>query len=147
MSGNNDSLTLTGNGDSVTSTGFNNTVNFDSNNASLSVTANGDTININGNGNTVTVAGFSNTLVLGGNNDTFVFNFASVGQEVVKNFNVATDQIDFNNSIFSNAHAVLNATHDVNGNAVITIDAALHETITLAGIHTAQLHLSDFSIV
>jgi hypothetical protein len=53
--------------------------------------------------------------------------------------------IDFNHSIFSSAQAVLNATTYLGGNAVITIDA--HDSITLVGVHSGQLHTSDFHIL
>jgi len=58
---------------------------------------------------------------------------------------VNNDVIDFNHSIFSSAQAVLNATTYLGGNAVITIDA--HDSITLVGVHSGQLHTSDFHIL
>jgi hypothetical protein len=77
--------------------------------------------------------------------DTFAFNFANVGHDTVSHFDTAHDTLQFSSSIFANAAAALNATHEVNGDAVITLDS--HDTITLVGVHVQNLHQSDFNIV
>ena len=78
--------------------------------------------------------------------DTFVFNFAAVGQDTVTNFHPATDTLQFSDTIFANALAALNATHDDgHGNTFIAIDA--HDMFTLDGVLKAQLHASDFHVV
>jgi hypothetical protein len=78
--------------------------------------------------------------------DNFVFNFAGVGHTTITYFHPDTDIIQFRNQVFANALAALNATYDDgHGNAVIAIDS--HDTITLDGVHKAQLHTSDFHIV
>ena len=47
--------------------------------------------------------------------------------------------------IFANAQAALNAAQDVGNNVVITVDA--NDSITLLGVHAANLSLTDFHIV
>ena len=78
--------------------------------------------------------------------DTFVFNFAGIGHATVTDFHPLSDTLQFGNSIFGNAQAVLNATHDDgHGNSVIAIDG--HDTITLSDVLKAQLHIGDFHVV
>lgn len=78
--------------------------------------------------------------------DNFVFNFAAVGNATVTNFHAATDGLQFSGAVFTDAQAALNATHDDgHGNTVVAIDP--HDTITLAGVLKAQLHVTDFHIV
>jgi hypothetical protein len=78
--------------------------------------------------------------------DNFVFNFAGVGHTTVTDFHPLSDTLQFDNSVFANAQAVLNATHDDgHGNTVIAIDS--HDTITLGGVQKAQLHAADFHVV
>ena len=81
-----------------------------------------------------------------GASDTFVFNFAQVGHTVLTDFHPLSDVLQFDESIFSNAQAVLNALHDDgHGNTVITVDG--HDSITLTGVPKAQLHAADFHIL
>lgn len=98
-------------------------------------------------GPTTIVASAPNETLTGyGVADNFVFNFASVGHDTVTDFHPTTDAIQFANPIFADAQAALNAAFDDgHGNTVIALDA--HDTITLAGIAKAQLHVSDFHIV
>ena len=78
--------------------------------------------------------------------DNFVFNFSEVGHATVTDFHPATDTLQFTSSIFANAQAVLNATHDDgHGNTIIAIDA--HDAITLDAVLKAQLHATDFHFV
>ncbi len=78
--------------------------------------------------------------------DNFVFNFVNVGHDTVTNFHPATDALQFAGSIFANALAALNATHDDGfGNTIVTLDG--HDTVTLSGVLKAQLHVGDFHIV
>ncbi len=77
--------------------------------------------------------------------DNFVFNFAGLGHDTVTDFHPATDTLQFASSIFANAQAALDATHDDGlGNTVVALDG--HDTITLAGVLKAQLHFVDFHI-
>jgi hypothetical protein len=97
-------------------------------------------------GITVVASAPKQTLTSSGGGDTFVFNFAGVGHDTVANFNPAADTIQFGNSVFATAQAALSATlDDGHGNAVITLDA--DDTITLANIFKAQLHVTDFHVV
>ncbi len=78
--------------------------------------------------------------------ETFVFNFAAIGLDTVTNFHPATDTLQFSGTIFANAQAALNAAQDDgHGNTVVVLDA--HDTITLSGVHKAQLQVSDFHVV
>ena len=78
--------------------------------------------------------------------DNFVFNFAGVGHTAVTDFHPDSDTLQFKSPIFASALAAFNAaTDDGHGNTVIAIDA--HDTITLSGVHKAQLHASDFHVV
>jgi len=86
-----------------------------------------------------TLSGFSAS-------DNFVFNFAEVGHTMVTDFHPLSDTLQFSNSIFANAQAVLNATQDDgHGNAIISVDG--HDSISLGGVLKAQLHAADFHIV
>ena len=79
--------------------------------------------------------------------DNFVF-APNFGQATISNFAPASDTIQIDHTMFANVTALLAATHDdTNGNAVIT--DALHDTITIKNITTAQLaaHQADFHIV
>jgi Domain of unknown function (DUF4082) len=75
--------------------------------------------------------------------DLFVFS-RPIGNDVVYNFNVASDKIDlidFNNvASFSDIQA--NLTDDANGNAVIALGAG--GTITLHGVDASSLNANDF---
>jgi hypothetical protein len=75
--------------------------------------------------------------------DLFVFS-RPIGNDVVYNFNVASDKIDlidFNNvASFSDIQA--NLTDDVHGNAVIALGAG--GTITLHGVDASSLNANDF---
>lgn len=80
----------------------------------------------------------------GAASDTFTF-AQGFGQVTVTNFQAGEDVIQIDHSLFGSAKAVLANTHNVNGHAVITYDAS--DTISLPGVTTAQLHLTDFHIV
>jgi hypothetical protein len=81
-----------------------------------------------------------------GASDTFVFNFVGVGHTVLTDFHPLSDVLQFDESVFANARAVLKALHDDgHGNTVITIDG--HDSITLTGVPKAQMHTADFHIV
>jgi hypothetical protein len=76
-----------------------------------------------------------------------VFNNAAIGNDTVTNFHPSTDLLQFSsNAVIHTAQDLLAATQDdIHGNAVITLDA--QDTVTLNGVHTAQLHLNDFHIL
>ncbi len=78
--------------------------------------------------------------------DNFVFNFAGIGHATVTDFHPDSDTLQFKSPVFASALAAFNAAlDDGHGNTVIAIDA--HDTITLSGVHKAQLHASDFHVV
>jgi hypothetical protein len=98
-----------------------------------------------GTGNDVLIGGANDNLTGGGGNDSFVFN-PGLGKDVITDFSLDHDTLNFSHTLFTNAQQAIAHTHDVNGNAVIMIDAA--DSVTLLGVTTAQLtaHLSDFHI-
>ncbi len=79
-------------------------------------------------------------------NDSFVFDFKAIGSDIVTGFQPGADSLHFGQSIFADAQAALDATHDDgHGNTIVTLDA--HDTITLGGVLKAQLHVGDFHVV
>ncbi len=92
------------------------------------------------------VATAPNQTLTGTGTSNFVFNFPTVGQDIVTNFHPSTDTLQFSSPIFANAQAVLNATlDDGHGNTVIAVDA--HDAIVLSGVLKAQLQAADFHFV
>jgi len=86
-----------------------------------------------------------NDMLAGGaGND--IFNFAnSCGQDSISDFAAGAesdDVLDITAFGFADFSAVLAATTNVNGNAVIALDA--DDSITLVGVTPAQLHPHDF---
>ncbi|WP_257187560.1 FG-GAP-like repeat-containing protein [Bradyrhizobium sp. WBAH42] len=81
-----------------------------------------------------------------GTADTFVFH-AGFGKDTITSFDLTKDVLAFDHNLFANVDAILKATADVKGNAVITYDSA--DTITLVGITKSDLvnHASDFYIL
>jgi hypothetical protein len=97
------------------------------------------------NSTTIVATGTDQTLTGTGASDNFVFNFATIGQATITNFNADADQLQLKTSMFANVQAILNATSDDgHGNAVIALDS--HDSITLAGVLKAQLHAADFHL-
>jgi 20S proteasome alpha/beta subunit len=105
-------------------------------------------------GQTLT-AGTSPTTLIGGPNDvliggpgadTFVFppNF---GANTVSNFTPGMDALQFGQSTFADAAAVLNAAQQVASNVVITHDSHSTDVVTLQNVQLSNLHTSDFHIV
>jgi len=79
------------------------------------------------------------------NGDVFIF-APNFGADTITNFTPGKDVIAIDHSIFANAAAALAATSDnASGNAVVHVDAS--DSITLQGVHTAALHLSDFYVL
>jgi Ca2+-binding RTX toxin-like protein len=90
--------------------------------------------------------GGDNKLTGGSGADTFVF-APNFGKDTITDYTPGTDSLTFDHTIFADAAAVMAATQDVNGNAVIAHDA--NTTVTLTGVTTAQLntHQNDFHFV
>jgi len=78
-----------------------------------------------------------------GTGDLFVF-AQPIGNDIVYNFNAASDKIDLIGfaNVASFADIQANIADDANGNAVISIGA--NETITVYGVHAASITASDF---
>ncbi len=84
--------------------------------------------------------GYNDTFTGGASSDSFVFRqFAGSGTSTdhITDFNVFQDYLDVGGGNFANVAALLAATHDVAGSAVITVDA--HNSITLNNVTSAQL--------
>jgi len=97
-----------------------------------------------GTGNDVLIGAPGDTLTGGGGSNTFVFN-PGFGKETIKDFNPSQDVIAFAKSLFLyGVPQVLNQAHDSKAGAVIVVDA--HDTVTLTGVHVAELHSSDFHL-
>jgi Ca2+-binding RTX toxin-like protein len=85
--------------------------------------------------------GGSDSLFGGAGADKFVFAHGT-GQDTIGDFVAGTDKIDLTAIGFASYQDVINATHDVGGNAVI--DLGNGDQVTLTGVTTAQLHSGDF---
>jgi hypothetical protein len=81
------------------------------------------------------------TLTGAGGNDLFVF-AQPIGHDIIYNFNVASDKIDFVNFNGVSSFSNIQLTDDANGNAIITLSSG--ETITLRGIAAASLTANNF---
>jgi Ca2+-binding RTX toxin-like protein len=113
---------------------------------------NGVVLNGSSGGRTLT-AGSSPTTLIGGpsdilnggtGTDTFIFK-ADFGSNMVNNFTPGADLLEFNQSMFASAAAVLSHAQQVGSDVVITYDAL--DTVTLDNMQLASLHASDFHIV
>jgi len=115
-----------------------------------------------GNGNDHLAAGSGNDLLSGGNgddwlsggvgddtltggngSDTSVFG-VGFGHDLVTDFR-SGDHIAFQDGVFSDFQAVLNASQQVGADVVITLDSG--DVITLQHVQLASLHASDFVFV
>ena len=95
---------------------------------------------------TIVATAPNQTLTGTSTNDTFVFNFKGVGTDTVTDFHPGADALQFAQSVFGNAQAAFDASHDDgHGDTVITLDA--HDSVVLGGIAKAQLHVGDFHVV
>ncbi|MGN6820011.1 MAG: hypothetical protein ACTHJR_15200 [Sphingomonas sp.] len=104
--------------------------------------SNGANILTGGSGNdTLYGYGGNDSLFGGGGADKFVFAHGT-GQDTIGDFVAGTDKIDLTAIGFASYQDVMNATHDVGGNAVI--DLGNGDQVTLTGVTSSQLHSSDF---
>jgi VCBS repeat-containing protein len=90
--------------------------------------------------------GWNDTLTGNGAADRFVFEpetGGGIGEDVITDFQAGTDFLSFNN-IFSNVDALLAATTDVGGHAVITVDS--NNTVTLTNVTKQQLEDTQANI-
>jgi hypothetical protein len=81
------------------------------------------------------------TLTGAGANDLFVF-AQPIGNDVIYNFNVASDKIDLVGFDGVSSFADVHVADDANGNAVVTVGSG--ETITLHGVDASLLTASNF---
>jgi VCBS repeat-containing protein len=96
-----------------------------------------------GNGNDILKVGMGNNLLTGGNgNDTFVFG-PGFAKDAITDFSRG-DHIEFDGGAFQNFQAIQSASHQVDGNTVISLDAG--HTITLQNVAVTNLHASDFIV-
>jgi Ca2+-binding RTX toxin-like protein len=85
--------------------------------------------------------GGNDTLFGGSGADTFVFAHGT-GQDTIGDFVAGSDKIDLTAIGFASYQDVINATHDVAGDAVI--DLGNGDQVILTGVTSAQLHSGDF---
>jgi Ca2+-binding RTX toxin-like protein len=93
-----------------------------------------------GHGDAVLIGGSGDTLIAGKGDDTFLFR-PNFGNDIIKNFNVHEDTLDFDQGIFKNVHDIL--AHTTNTTAGAVISDGHGDTVTLSGVNTAQLHNHD----
>jgi hypothetical protein len=95
-----------------------------------------------GDGNDTIYAGLNTTMTVGVGQDSFVFDQTTpgaIGQAAITGFNPNKDSFTFSNQLTTS----VSYQDDAHGNAVITVDSA-GDTITLVGVHSSELHPSDF---
>ena len=93
---------------------------------------------------TTLIGGPNDILIGGAGADTFVFppNF---GANTVNNFAPGTDALQFSQSMFADAAAVLSVAQQAGSDVVITHDSL--DVVTLQSIQLTNLHASDFHII
>jgi VCBS repeat-containing protein len=101
----------------------------------------GDTL-IGGNGPDVLIAGDGNVMTGGNGPDTFLFR-PEFGENTIADFDVKTDALQFDNSIFADEAAMFaNATNTAAG---VTIEGSTTDAVTLLGVTLADLHAKSGS--
>ncbi len=106
----------------------------------------GHDVLIGGNDVDVLIGGNGDTLTGGPGPDTFLFR-PNFGTNVIKDFNINNDFLQFDKSIFASVNDLLN--HTTAGSAGAIINDGHGDMITLTGITLAQLqtHQNDFHLV
>jgi hypothetical protein len=93
--------------------------------------------------NTILASAPSQTSSGSGASDNFVFNFAR-SDHIMTDIHPHSDVLEFNESIFANAQAILNVLHDDrHGNPLMAVDG--HETTSPA--LKDHLHVADFHLI
>jgi len=113
-------------------------------NAAIRGTSGNDTISGTAWNDTIAGGAGNDTMSGGAGSDTFVFR-ANLGQDVVTDFTVGSDLLEFRDGNFANAAAVLAAATSSGSDTLITIDTA--NTVLLKNVSLANLHETDFHIV
>jgi Ca2+-binding RTX toxin-like protein len=78
----------------------------------------------------------------GGGKDVFVFDGLASGHDTISGFAAKITKGSFDHSYFATAQDVLNASHQVGNDVVITEDAS--NSITLQNVQLTTLHTGDF---
>jgi hypothetical protein len=110
----------------------------------VATNAPGATITV-GNGNDTIYVGSNNTVTVGHGQDSFIFEQTTqgtVGAVTVTGFDPNKESFTFSTQLTTS----VSYHDDSHGNAVVTVDNA-GDTITLLGVHSSQLHPSDFHFV
>jgi hypothetical protein len=146
------SITLgSGNGDSVNlssphSQPFGNTILLgDGNGDSVTDNSGYDAITM-GNGNDVIGVAFNDHVTVGTGHDSFVFQQerpGTIGTVTIAGFDPTKDGFIFSDRLTSQ----ITWHDDAHGNAVITPDANPNDSVTLLGVHSADLHQDNFQTV
>ena len=100
-----------------------------------------DTV-LGGNGPDVLIGGVGDVLTGGSGPDVFLFR-PHFGANTITDFNDHTDSIQFDKSIFTSAADIL-ANHVTDTAAGVVIDDGAGDTVTLLGVHPAQLSAGMF---
>jgi hypothetical protein len=98
-----------------------------------------------GNGDDTIYVGTNSTVTVGTGHDSFIFEQTTpgnIGEVTVTGFDPDKDIFTFSSQLTTSVSYHDNA----QGNAVVTVDNA-GDTITLVGVHSADLHPSDFHFV
>ena len=95
-------------------------------------------------GSTPLIGGSNNVLNGSAGPDTFVF-LPNSGSNTVNNFTPGTDALEFSQSMFADAVAVLRDAQQVGSDTVIVHD--LQNIVTLHSLQLTSLHASDIHIV
>jgi serralysin len=99
-----------------------------------------------GNGNDTIHVGFANIVTVGTGQDTFMFDqtrAGAIGAVTINGFDPSKDVIVLQTALVPGQNVP--AHDDASGNAVVTVTAG--DTITLVGVHSSDLHASDFLFV
>ena len=113
-------------------------------NAAIRGTSGNDTISGTPWNDTVAGGAGNDTMSGGAGNDIFVFR-TNLGQDVVTDFTVGSDLLEFRDGNFADAAAALAAATTSGSDILITIDA--NNTVLLKNVSLANLHETDFHIV
>ncbi len=86
----------------------------------------------------------NDTLSGSGGDDIFVFR-ASSGQDIITDFSVGHDVLQFRDGVFADSAAAFAAASASGSNTIVTIDASTQ--VLLQNVALANLHVDDFRVV
>ena len=125
-------------------TSFNQDLNGDGHNGLMLNGSSGGQTLAASSGSTTLVGGPNDILNGGAGADTFVFP-ANFGLNTVNNFTPGTDALQFNQSMFASAAAVLSDAHQFGSSVLIVHD--MQNVVVLHNLQLTDLHASDIHIV